>query len=217
MTNAFSDSGSCGMGCWVVDSNTGFMDFRGIAAAGNYYQTSVVVEGVNFYDCRDWEPEGFLREIRGYVYAEARGFEWDSHCSIWLYDAETGSAVDSTYAQLEGYFDFRYLDPGRYFIRINKDGHLQRVINDILVENEVVTIATQDNPIVVWAGDVQYNSAVDVEDLARMIAYLGYPQDDDFYNRYHNFDNMNGIDMRDISILIKNIGLTRDDYPEWTW
>ena len=121
---------------------------------------------------------------------------------------------DYAYTDSDGYFkltNIPYSDKG-YSIKISKPTFLTRYINDVRIDKDIL-IGSKTAPIILWAGDINMDGALTIEDIELVAEVLNAVSKDPDYNPIMdlNFDSI--INLEDIMIIAKNYGKKISDYP----
>lgn len=215
--NVYADGGSVGSPIiYSVNDYPAIHTLMGILTFGNaYYRGGPRFTSSNQHLIEEWMTwEGLKGEVKGYAYLEnaPENLMLDIQISI-----TNGTETLFTETDNDGYFSINGLYNEPYELSFSKSGYLTRKIKDIIINDEVIVIATEENPITLWGGDFDGVTGIDTGDLAYMISRLGYFWPEPMYDGRANFDRETGIDTGDLAILIKNLGATTDDYPDWIW
>ncbi|MCX7748890.1 MAG: DUF4434 domain-containing protein [Clostridia bacterium] len=96
-----------------------------------------------------------------------------------------------------------------YILEIDKPGYLKRTIDNIII-NSNVTIA---QPIVIWAGDIISDGAINMSDIVSLIQYFNTAKGQTGYNPTCDLNQDNAVNMTDIIIICMHFNQTSKDYP----
>ncbi|MCX7748139.1 MAG: carbohydrate-binding protein [Clostridia bacterium] len=127
---------------------------------------------------------------------------------------KNGQTVGSFVTNGAGFCQVR-MENGIYDIVISKTNYLTRTLQNISIDN-AVTISTAEEPVKMWAGDLNIkgsqDGAINMADIVEHITYFNSAPGNEKYNAYHDFNQDNAINMTDILIIIKNFNKTSADY-----
>lgn len=215
---AFSYGGSSGSPVYTYSSETGLRRVIAIHALGsNLYNGGPRLITANqsiIEDWMMWSPTG-SSAINGAVVAEGKTSDNNQSISVELTD---GTSTYNTTTTNDGTFSFTNINNSSdYTLTISFEGYLTRTVDSISVNNQFIKIADTENPIDLYAGDVDGLTGVDTGDLAYLISKLGLVSSDVGYDGIVDFDKVTGIDTGDLALIIKNLGKTSNDYQTWTW
>lgn len=122
----------------------------------------------------------------------------------------------STTTDQKGYFEISGIpeDMKEFTLEISKPGYLKRNVT-VNGTGELV-ISTEDNPIVLWAGDVVYNesqdNAINMVDLVQVFKSFNTTKESQEYIAELDFDQDGAINIREVVIIVKHFNMISEDY-----
>lgn len=90
---------------------------------------------------------------------------------------------------------------------ISKPGYLSRTVD--------LPIGTAQNPIEMWAGDINGDNRINMADVINMVEGFNSLKGSAEYNSICDFNQDQCINMADVMILVANFGKTANDYPTY--
>jgi beta-glucosidase len=127
-----------------------------------------------------------------------------------------GRQISST-TDRNGYFELTgvpAVDEG-YTIRISKPEYLYRDISNVVVSSDKV-LASQTDPIIVWAGDININgvqdNAINMTDIMEMAKAFNSVIGDGRYSAGSDVNKDNAVNMTDIMIVAKHFNTSPLSY-----
>ena len=126
-----------------------------------------------------------------------------------------GTELSAT-TDAKGYFEIQGLpnDVSEYTLEITKLNYLKRIIT--VSETGEVVISTKENPIKLWAGDIEIDGkqdeAINMEDLVKILAVFNTSVKDEKYVADLDLNKDGVINSDDMFIIIKHFNTTMYDY-----
>lgn len=122
----------------------------------------------------------------------------------------------STTTDEKGYFEITGIpeDMKEFTLEISKPSFLKRNVT-VNGTGELV-VSTEDNPIMLWAGDVVYNGsqddAINMVDLVQVLKAFNTTEKSEKYVAELDFDQDGAINIREAVIIIKHFNMISKDY-----
>ena len=127
----------------------------------------------------------------------------------------TGTELSTTTDE-KGYFEITGIpeDMKEFTLEISKPSFLKRNVT-VNGTGELV-VSTEDNPIMLWAGDVVYNGsqddAINMVDLVQVLKAFNTTEKSEKYVAELDFDQDGAINIREAVIIIKHFNMISKDY-----
>ena len=122
----------------------------------------------------------------------------------------------STTTDEKGYFEITGIpeDMKEFTLEISKPSFLKRNVT-VNGTGELV-VSTEDNPIMLWAGDVVYNGsqddAINMVDLVQVLKAFNTTEKSEKYVAELDFDQDGAINIREVAIIVKHFNMISKDY-----
>lgn len=104
-----------------------------------------------------------------------------------------------------------YKNVGVFDFTVEKKGFLKRVLNDINVQ----LFTTNINDILMWAGDLNGDSAINMADCVYLAGRFNSIKGDSLYEADADINKDNTINMSDLVYVAKHFNATPDSYPAY--
>jgi len=167
-------------------------------------------------DCGAYEfgvslSESKTYSLSGYVGCDVKTQYQQINRGIKVEIVQTGAF---TYTDSEGYFQLTNVpySYNGYTLRISKSMFLTREIRDVNLERDVL-IGSVTTPITMWAGDLNMDGALTVQDIMLISKSINFASKDLGYNSLMDLNFDSAINLEDVMIVAKNFGKTVSDYP----
>ena len=90
---------------------------------------------------------------------------------------------------------------------IHKKGYLSRYVE--------LPIGKANNPIEMWAGDINGDKSINIADIILMSSTFNMSYTDSNQDRVYDFNKDKSVNMADVMIIARHFGATINDYPEY--
>lgn len=107
----------------------------------------------------------------------------------------------------DGYIKFYAIGTLPWDVTISKPGYLTKTYT-----NSAVSAGSLEEPIVMWAGDINQDNAINMADVIEMAKSFGMTSEDTGFNSVGDFNCDNVINMTDIVTLSKHFNKISSDY-----
>ncbi len=112
----------------------------------------------------------------------------------------------------KGYFIFDVLSKDKTLVlTISKPGYLKRELS--IDVGKDITLGTVEKPVLMWAGDVIQDGAINMNDIMEVASSFNSVSADGRYKENLDINLDNAVNMSDIIILAKHFNATSNDYP----
>ncbi|MBN1624288.1 MAG: carboxypeptidase regulatory-like domain-containing protein [Clostridia bacterium] len=210
----YAYGGNSGSMVWDYNTDAGTERIIGALAFGSSTYTGGPWFSDNniafIEDWMSWAPAG-ESGISGYIELEGKDGLPSGAVEV-VIDMQDSSVQYMVNANSDGSFIFTGINSGTYDMSITMSGYLGRTITDISVNNQMLLLASRDEPVALNAGDFDGLTGVDAGDLAYAMSLSGYTDADPEYDAYADFNNDGVIDSGDIDIVKVNVGMQTTDY-----
>lgn len=97
---------------------------------------------------------------------------------------------------------------------ISKPGYLTRQIKVVNAAPRLQMIGTHTSPLLMWAGDVNQDNAINMSDIIKVAASFNTTTEDANFQAVFDFNLDGAINMSEIMIIAKYFNKTSSDYPQ---
>jgi len=150
--------------------------------------------------------ESMKYSISGYI-TTGSGTKWDKGIVVEV------SGVGNSITDERGYFEISDIPENSVCnIKISKEGYLHREIKDVHIKGDV-QISTESSKLLLWAGDLQQDGAINMADVFLIALLLNSATADIKYKKHYDFNKDGTINMSDLIIIAVHFGKTSADYP----
>ncbi|MCX7748902.1 MAG: glycosyl hydrolase family 18 protein [Clostridia bacterium] len=112
-----------------------------------------------------------------------------------------------------GFFEIKNITQGTSCsIKISKADYLARYISGINVTGDVQA-GSLSVPVMMWAGDMNQDDAINMSDIVDLINYFNSASGDGKYNEDADLNKDGAINMSDILIIIQHFNTSSQSYP----
>ncbi len=203
-------------------------------------QPQIVNEGLpvnpsnlSSYSTTDIETQGLTQQVStlvckvsGYVLPDLTSSFADikQGFKITLINQATKAKVE-TLSDINGYFQFNNITSNNYTVEITKGSYLKRVLKDVVVFLGDTSISTQEEPIMMWAGDIpiprensqelQQDNNINIADIVFMAKSFNSAAGDSNYNINVDLNMDNAINMADVMIIAIRFNKSSNSYPKF--
>jgi len=133
-------------------------------------------------------------------------------------DVYSGFNIISSFSAItdeKGYFEIRDVPAGTYNIKISKTNYLTREIENFTVDTDV-ELSTSENPILLWAGDLEIDGvqdgAVNMSDIIELCKHFNYVKGEANYSEQLDLNLDGAINLEDVLIVAKHFNSTALNY-----
>ncbi|HEY9060474.1 MAG TPA: hypothetical protein VIO64_08250 [Pseudobacteroides sp.] len=117
-----------------------------------------------------------------------------------------------------GYFEITNVprsDKG-YDIEISKDNYLKRKIEDVIIDNNNISISLPESPIELWVGDLvgSQDGGINIADIIQLAKAFNTSKGDSNYLADMDVDNNSVINITDIMVVARHFNQTMESYPK---
>ena len=150
--------------------------------------------------------ESMKYSISGYL-TTGIGSKWDEGIAVEV------SGAGNSVTDERGYFEISDIPENTVCnIKISKKGYLHREIKDVHIKGDVL-IGTESSKILLWAGDLQQDGAINMADVFVLALILNSVKAYINYEEHYDLNKDGTINMSDLIIIAVHFSKTPADYP----
>jgi hypothetical protein len=124
----------------------------------------------------------------------------------------TGTSILPVETDSTGFFQISLPSHGNFSLKIGKPGYISREIRNIIVKDYIL-ISTKTKPIFMWAGEVNKDGFININDIMLVITAYGQSMGNPKYNSSYDINKDNVVGIADIMIMAKHFNKGPNDYP----
>jgi len=149
-------------------------------------------------------PEASVLESAKYSIS---GYVWDEGVAVEV------SGAGNSVTDKRGYFEIPDIPENTVCnIKISKKGYLHREFKDVQINGDVL-IGTESSKIILWAGDLQQDGAINMADVVLLALTFNSLAAEIKYKEHYDLNKDGSINMSDLIIIAVHFGKTPADYP----
>lgn len=99
-----------------------------------------------------------------------------------------------------------------YTVKISKNGFMTRIISS-LAPNTSIDLGTKTTPVVMWAGDMNHDGAINIADILEIAKAFNSSNGDSRYIETNDINKDNACNITDIMIVVNHFNKSGPDYP----
>ncbi|ODM27873.1 hypothetical protein A7W90_17575 [Clostridium sp. Bc-iso-3] len=113
----------------------------------------------------------------------------------------------------DGYFEIAEVPESAigYTLKISRANYLDREIANVIVSGDT-EVSTSSDPIMMWAGDIVKDNAINMKDVMEIFKSFNTTPDDALYNVNADLNRNDAVNMEDVMIIMKHFDTTPADY-----
>lgn len=114
-----------------------------------------------------------------------------------------------------GYFELKNVEPDStgYTLKISKDSFMTREIKNVKVSSAGVKLSTESSPVLLWAGDIIKDDAINIADIMEVAKAFNTASTDAKYAVKLDLNRDNAINITDIMIITRHFNTSNTNYP----